>query len=91
MEEEKKANAQEDHIDIMSPYYIHASNSPGQIFVSEPLNDGNYGEWVTDMSNALYAKNKIGFVDGTIPIPVVDSPYLAYVATRKFPILRPMV
>lgn len=31
-------------IDIMSPYYIHAADHPGQNFVSEPLNDGNYGE-----------------------------------------------
>ncbi|KAJ1382198.1 Zinc finger, CCHC-type superfamily [Sesbania bispinosa] len=72
------AETQEDGIDVMSPYYIHASDNPGQIFVSELLHDGNYGEWVADMSNALYAKNKIGFVDGTIPMPGNDSPNLAY-------------
>lgn len=57
----------------MSPYYLHASDHPGLIFVSELLNDGNYEEWVAYMSNALYAKNKIEFVDGSIPMPEVDS------------------
>lgn len=57
----------------MSPYYIHSSDNLGQIFVNEPLRDGNYGEWVVDMTNALYAKNKIGFVEGTIPMPNVNS------------------
>ncbi|XP_028763325.1 uncharacterized protein LOC114721632 [Neltuma alba] len=28
------------------------------------------------MSNALFAKNKIGFVDGTISMPAADSPTL---------------
>lgn len=62
----------------MSPYYLHPSDQPSQMFVSELLNNGNYGEWVADMSNTLYAKNKIDFVDGTIPMPQVDSPNLAH-------------
>ena len=60
-------------VDVMSPYYIHASDNPGHVYVGELLNDSNYGEWVTDMSNALFAKNKIGFVDGSIPKPAADS------------------
>lgn len=70
----KVMQATSTHVSI----YIHASDHPSQIFVNEPLNDGNYGEWTVDMSSALYAKNKIGFVDGTIPMPGVDSPNLAY-------------
>ncbi|OMO64840.1 Integrase, catalytic core [Corchorus capsularis] len=60
----------------MSSFYLHASDNPGQIYVSDLLHDGNYGEWVSDMSNALFAKNKIGFVVGTIQKPRVDSPNL---------------
>ncbi|CAH9095329.1 unnamed protein product, partial [Cuscuta epithymum] len=30
------------------------------------------------MSNALYAKNKFGFVNGDIPMPKSDSPYFPY-------------
>lgn len=56
-------------VDVMSPYYIHASDNPGQLYVSEILHDGNYGDWANEMSNALFAKNKIGFVGGSIPMP----------------------
>ncbi|CAL1375543.1 unnamed protein product [Linum trigynum] len=56
-------------IDPLSPYYLHQSDSPGQVYVAEALHDSNYGEWVADMQELLFAKNKIGFVDGTIPKP----------------------
>lgn len=62
----------------MSPYYIHPSNHPGQVFVSEPLKDENYGEWIVDMRNALNVKNKIGFVDGTLPAPNANSSDLVH-------------
>ncbi|CAL1382273.1 unnamed protein product [Linum trigynum] len=48
---------------------ILPSDNPGQLFVGELLNNSNYGEWVTDMSEALIAKNKMGMVDGTIVKP----------------------
>lgn len=73
-----KDTSNKDHIDTQSPYYLHASNHPGQTFVSKPFHDGNYGEWVVDMNNALYAKNKIDFVDGTITMPSVKSNFLAH-------------
>lgn len=46
-------------------------------FVNEHLHVDNYSEWVVDMSKALYAKNKIGFVDDCVPMPKVDSGELA--------------
>ncbi|XP_071742397.1 uncharacterized protein [Rutidosis leptorrhynchoides] len=55
-------------IDINSPYYLTPSDHPGQNFVGEYLlHDGNYTDWKNEIMNALFAKNKIGFVDGTIP------------------------
>ncbi|CAL1405238.1 unnamed protein product [Linum trigynum] len=48
---------------------IQASDNPGQLFVGELLNDSNYGEWVTDMTEALIAKNKLGIVDGSVVKP----------------------
>nr|GLL33741.1 uncharacterized protein LOC109163537 [Ipomoea trifida] len=63
-------------IDVMSPYFLHASDAPGHIYVTEILRDGNYGEWVNDMRDALFAKNKMGFVDGSLSTPTPDSPYL---------------
>lgn len=57
-DDEKKSNADvsSSPIDYMSPYYISPSDNPGQIFVSELLRDGNYGDWANDMTNALFAK-----------------------------------
>ncbi|CAL1400601.1 unnamed protein product [Linum trigynum] len=48
---------------------IQASDNPGQLFVGELLNDSNSGEWVTDMTEALIAKNKLGIVDGSVVKP----------------------
>lgn len=61
-------------VDVMSHYYISPSDNPGQIFVSEILRDGNYADWKEEMSNSLFAKNKIGFVDGSIPCSAEDTP-----------------
>ncbi|XP_076910059.1 uncharacterized protein LOC143567550 [Bidens hawaiensis] len=37
--------------------------------VNEALNDNNYLDWVQEMETLLFAKNKIGFVDGTMKKP----------------------
>lgn len=62
--------------DPNSPYYLHPSDNPGQLYVGDVLTEGNYAEWASDMINALYAKNKVGFVDGSLSMPTVDSPNL---------------
>ncbi|XP_076933550.1 uncharacterized protein LOC143599490 [Bidens hawaiensis] len=56
-------------IDPSSPYYIHASDYPRQMQVNDPLNDMNYSDWCQEMTDFLFAKNKMGFVDGSIPKP----------------------
>ncbi|XP_071685594.1 uncharacterized protein [Rutidosis leptorrhynchoides] len=56
-------------IDISSPYFLTPADQPGQNFVGDNLlKDGNYSDWKSEMTNALFAKNKFGFVDGTIPM-----------------------
>lgn len=52
-----------------SPYCIHPSSSPGQMQVNEALSNKNYTDWVQEMENFLFAKNKIRFIDGTILKP----------------------
>ncbi|GLT39324.1 hypothetical protein SLA2020_135220 [Shorea laevis] len=59
------------HLD--SPYYLHPSDDPGRILVTTPLNGENYHTWRKAMQNALYAKNKMGFVDGTLKKPDAKS------------------
>ncbi|CAA0836121.1 Unknown protein, partial [Striga hermonthica] len=45
------------------------SDNPSHVYVTDVLNDGNYGDWLEEMSNCLLAKNKYGFVDGSISMP----------------------
>lgn len=56
-------------VDTSSPYFIHSSDHPGIVLVSKRLNGDNYAMWYRSMLIALIAKNKIGFVDGTIEPP----------------------
>ncbi|KAF7154323.1 hypothetical protein RHSIM_Rhsim01G0035500 [Rhododendron simsii] len=41
--------------------------------VSPPLNGDNYGSWLRAITMALRAKNKVGFVDGSIEKPGEDK------------------
>ena len=55
--------------DVSNPFFIHHSDHPGMILVSKPLNGDNYGTWCRSMRISLSAKNKLGFVDGTVKKP----------------------
>ncbi|KAL4379256.1 hypothetical protein GQ457_02G035690 [Hibiscus cannabinus] len=52
-----------------NPYYLHQSDSLGMVLVSQPLVNDNYNSWKRSMVMALSAKNKLGFVDGSISAP----------------------
>ncbi|KAJ0586915.1 putative transcription factor interactor and regulator CCHC(Zn) family [Helianthus annuus] len=56
-------------IEPSSPYYIHASDYPWQMQVNDSLTDSNYSDWAQEMMNFLFTKNKMVFVDGSIPKP----------------------
>ncbi|XP_057448159.1 uncharacterized protein LOC130739774 [Lotus japonicus] len=60
--------------DLDNPYYLHPSDHPGLVPVSQPLSDDNYASWKRAVTLALNGKNKIGFVDGTIVQPPPDDP-----------------
>ncbi|GKU93759.1 hypothetical protein SLEP1_g7327 [Rubroshorea leprosula] len=57
-----------------SPYFLHSSDDPGRVLVMTPLTEENYHTWRRSMQNALFAKNKMGFVDGSLKRPNADSP-----------------
>ncbi|KAL5548032.1 hypothetical protein UlMin_003263 [Ulmus minor] len=52
-----------------NPYYLHHSDSPGQILVSQQLTGENYTSWSRATLIALSVKNKLGFVDRSIAKP----------------------
>ncbi|KAJ1684878.1 hypothetical protein LUZ63_016268 [Rhynchospora breviuscula] len=61
-------------IDATSPFYLHPSDNPGTAISSCILKGDNYDLWEKAMKNALRAKNKVGFVNGTLPKPVATAP-----------------
>ncbi|GJZ92168.1 LTR copia-type gag-polypeptide [Tanacetum coccineum] len=56
-----------------SPYYLHPSDYPKQLHVNEVLTDNNLADWSQEMTNFLFSKNKIEFVDRTIKKPEKTS------------------
>ena len=54
---------------IGDPLQLHAFNHPSMVLVFVPLTDFNYKSWSWGIQISLGAKNKLGFIDGRIPIP----------------------
>jgi hypothetical protein len=65
----------------LNPYYLHHGDSPGSMLVSQLLDGENYQTWSRSMVMALTAKNKLGFIDGSIkkPSDVAGSVYRAWI------------
>lgn len=55
------------------PYFLHHSDSPGTVLVLQILTGENYGAWSRAMTIALFVKNKIDFIEGTIPQPLATD------------------
>ncbi|KAL5573861.1 hypothetical protein UlMin_023458 [Ulmus minor] len=62
--------------DSSKPYFLHHSDSPGLVLVSQPLIGENYASWSRAMLIALSVKSKLGFIDGSIPKPAGTYPNL---------------
>ncbi|XP_075479322.1 uncharacterized protein LOC142520206 [Primulina tabacum] len=61
--------------DPLTPFFLHHSDNPGISLVSQPLTGENYASWSRAMRIALSVKNKLGFIDGSIPQPAeMDLP-----------------
>jgi len=56
-----------------SPFFLHSSDHPGLNIVSHVLDGSNYNNWSIAMRMSLDAKNKLSFVDGTLPRPDVSD------------------
>ena len=58
-------------IDPSSPLFLHNGDNPRIILVLQLLIGENYGTWSCSMLVALSAKNKLCFIDGSLPKPSV--------------------
>lgn len=69
---------------LPSPYALFGSDNPGAMITSVVLSGENYNQWANEMRNALQAKRKIGFINGTLKKPGVDdSNYDNWVAVNS--------
>ncbi|XP_056852888.1 uncharacterized protein LOC130502099 [Raphanus sativus] len=57
-----------------SPYKLYGSDNPGSVITSVMLTGENYNQWANEMLNALQAKRKTGFINGTLKKPSVEDP-----------------
>lgn len=57
-----------------SIYYLHPSDHVGTRLVSTLFDGTDYFDWKRSMLISLTAKNKMSFVDGTLPMPSSPSP-----------------
>lgn len=60
-------------VDPTSPYYIHPSDNPSMKLVSLKFDGTFYNDWSRSMLISLSAKNKTGFVDGTLVKPIATA------------------
>ncbi|KAF7830598.1 uncharacterized protein G2W53_012931 [Senna tora] len=51
------------------PYCLHNSDHPGMSLVNTALDGRNYFAWSIAIRTALEAKDKVGFIDGSLPSP----------------------
>ncbi|XP_013617421.1 PREDICTED: uncharacterized protein LOC106323923 [Brassica oleracea var. oleracea] len=54
---------------IHSPYYLSHSDNPGTAISPVQLTGENYAEWSSELENALRAKRKFRFIDGSLVMP----------------------
>ena len=59
---------------LPSPYRLYGSDNPGAMITPVMLNGDNYNQWANEMLNALQAKRKVGFINGTLKKPNSDDP-----------------
>ncbi|KAF5477701.1 hypothetical protein F2P56_004318 [Juglans regia] len=59
--------------DSLSQYYLHPSDNPGALLVSEIFTGENYIAWSRSIAIALTVKNKISFIDETLLQPRIDT------------------
>ena len=59
--------------DPSNPYFTHHSDHQGLVLISKPLDGDNYSTWRRAMTLSLNAKNKLGFLKGTIKAPSEET------------------
>uniref|UniRef100_A0A2C9VMX6 Retrotransposon Copia-like N-terminal domain-containing protein n=1 Tax=Manihot esculenta TaxID=3983 RepID=A0A2C9VMX6_MANES len=56
-----------------NPYFLHHNVNSSLVLVSPVLDEKNYHSWACSMKMACLSKNKVRFIDGTLPMPTVTD------------------
>ena len=73
----KSSSSSQDSYNLNDSLFLHPRENPEAILTSQPLFGGeNYPAWARSVRKSLIAKNKLGFMDGSLTIssPLVNSP-----------------
>ena len=76
----KSLSSSQDSYNLNDLLFLHRGENPGAVLTSQPLIGGeNYPAWTRSVRKSLIAKNKLGFIDGSLTIssPLVNSPTAA--------------
>ncbi|XP_021735662.1 uncharacterized protein LOC110702263 [Chenopodium quinoa] len=66
--------------DPSTVYYIHPSDNNNYKFINDVFDGENYSSWKRSMIIGLSTKNKMSFIDGTLPKPQsTDVTYKAWI------------
>ena len=74
-----------------SPYYLSPSDSPGALITAIRFDGKNYDLWEQAVKTALRAKNKLGFIDGTITKPEVTGGDESLVMANTWEMVNSMI
>ncbi|XP_075083355.1 uncharacterized protein LOC142167098 [Nicotiana tabacum] len=66
----------DDYTHLCHPLYIHPSDLLGSALVSEPFDGTCYGSWRRSVLVALFVRNKLDFIHGTVEKPPEGSPLM---------------
>ncbi|XP_070040888.1 uncharacterized protein [Nicotiana tomentosiformis] len=61
------------NIDLNHPYFLHSYDAPGVSLVNAIFDGMGFQGWKGSVLIALSAKNKVGFINGTVAPPPVTS------------------
>ncbi|KAL9230647.1 hypothetical protein vseg_005973 [Gypsophila vaccaria] len=71
--DKKDGDSEKRVISMVSPLYLHPSDSPNMPLTSSKFNGTNYDLWSDAVRNGLDAKNKLGFINGKVGKPAGDE------------------
>ncbi|KAG7553483.1 Jacalin-like lectin domain [Arabidopsis thaliana x Arabidopsis arenosa] len=66
-----------------SSTYFKLSDIPGSLISTVLLREDNYAEWSINIRYLLQEKQKIGFIDGSIPKPLTNPDLTLWLATNS--------